>query len=118
MPDEKIEPSEACDVVLSDGSAAPVGRSIFDPWPARPTPPWQPPDDTQHAHMQQAIGDTYAAWSAAVDENPPEQQGSSEWTAEGSEYPPFSYLFDADPEKRDALRDEVLNAVRPDAAGA
>lgn len=105
------------DVVLSDGTPAPPGRSIFDPLPEPPAAPWKPPSDEETAHVQQVIGDTYARWSAAVDENPPQQHGASEFGTSG-EYSAFSYLFDADPEKRDALREEVMNAVRPDAGGA
>lgn len=114
---DKQEQSDAFDVVLSDGSPAPAGRSIFDARPAPPAAPWQPPTDEQHAHMQSAIGDVYARWADGVSENPPEQQGAAEFGADG-EYPAFSYLFDADPQKRDALRDEVLNVVRSDAGGA
>jgi hypothetical protein len=114
---DKQDQADSLDVVLGDGTPAPPGRSIFDARPEPPPEPWQPPTDEQHAHMQAAIGDVYARWAAGISENPPEPQGASEFGTDG-EYPAFSYLFDADPEKRDALRDEVLNVVRSDAGGA
>lgn len=114
---DKQDQADSLDVVLGDGSPAPAGRSIFDARPEPPPAEWQPPTDEQHAHLQTAIGDVYARWSDQVSENPPPLAGLGEHGDQG-EYPPFSYLFDADGEQQDGLRDEVLNAVRPNAAGA
>lgn len=109
--------ADAFDVVLGDGSPAPAGHSVFDARPEPPPAPWQPPTDEQHAQMQTAIGDVYARWSERVSENPPPLSGLAEY-GEGGEYPPFSYLFDADGDQQDALRKEVMDVVRPDAGGA
>lgn len=110
---DRLEQDDAIDVVLGDGSPSPPGRSIFDARPEPPPEPWQPPTDEQHAHMQRAIGDAYAGWSERVSEKPPPLDGLAEHGEDG-EYPAFSYLFDADGEQRDGLRDEVLNVVRTD----
>lgn len=114
---DKQEQADAFDVVLGDGSPAPAGRSVFDERPDPPPKPWEPPSDAEHAAMQQRIGKAYEGWSARLSESPPELHGFAEFGQDG-EYPPFSYLFDADGEQQDGLRQEVLDAVRPDAGAA
>lgn len=117
MNEAQAEQADAIDVVNGDGTLPAPGRSIFDRLPDAPAKPWEPPTDAEHATMQTAIGDVYARWSDQVSEKPPPLHGNAEYGDDG-EYPPFSYLFDADGEKRDGLRDEVLNVVRTDAGGA
>lgn len=117
MTEAQAEQADAIDVVNGDGTLPAPGRSIFDRLPDASAKPWEPPSDAEHAAMQTAIGDAYAAWSDRMSENPPPLVGLAEHGDEG-EYPPFSYLFDASGEQRDGLRGEVMNVVRADAGGA